>query len=92
MIWFYLPPPLQGCSAKPTLLISMADVVEAIASYRPYRPALSIDVAPEEIENNKGVLYGEKVVEACLKLFQEKQFSFEGWVLSERIKAGKIEG
>jgi PAS domain S-box-containing protein/putative nucleotidyltransferase with HDIG domain len=58
-------------------IISVADVVEAIASHRPYRPGFGIDVALEEIEKNKGILYGSGVVEACLKLFREKQFSFE---------------
>ncbi|MCX5814839.1 MAG: PAS domain S-box protein [Proteobacteria bacterium] len=58
-------------------IISVADVVEAIASHRPYRPGFGIDVALEEIEKNAGVLYDAGVVEACLKLFREKQFSFE---------------
>ena len=55
-------------------VLCVADVVEAMASHRPYRPSLGIDVALEEIEKNKGVLYDEKVVEACLRLFREKGF------------------
>ena len=58
-------------------IISVADVVEAIASHRPYRPGFGIDVALEEIETNKGILYDAEVVEACLKLFREKNFIFE---------------
>ncbi|MCX5815902.1 MAG: response regulator [Proteobacteria bacterium] len=58
-------------------IISVADVVEAMASFRPYRPALGIEVALEEIEKNKGILYDEKVVEVCLKLFSEKGFKLE---------------
>jgi HD-GYP domain-containing protein (c-di-GMP phosphodiesterase class II) len=58
-------------------IISVADVAEAIASHRPYRPGLGIDVALEEIEKNKGILYDAGVVEACLKLFREKGFKFE---------------
>ena len=58
-------------------IISVADVVESMASHRPYRPALGIDAALEEIEKNKGVLYDAQVVEACVKLFQEKGFQFE---------------
>ena len=58
-------------------IISVADVVEAIASHRPYRPALGIDVALEEIERKKGVFYDPDVVEACLGLFREKGFKFE---------------
>jgi PAS domain S-box-containing protein len=71
----------EGLKAGQILLeaqiVSVADVVEATASHRPYRPALGIGVALEEIERNKGILYGEKVVEACLKLFREKGFTFE---------------
>ncbi|MEI6154954.1 MAG: HD domain-containing phosphohydrolase, partial [Deltaproteobacteria bacterium] len=58
-------------------IISIADVVEAIASHRPYRPARGIDAALEEIEMNKGILYDTGAAEACLKLFREKGFSFE---------------
>ena len=58
-------------------IIAVADVVEAIASYRPYRPALGIDVALAEIEKNKGILYDEKAVEVCVRLFREKGFTFE---------------
>jgi putative nucleotidyltransferase with HDIG domain len=58
-------------------IISVADVVEAISSFRPYRPGFGIDVALEEIEKNKGILYDAEVVEACLKLFREKGFGFE---------------
>jgi len=55
----------------------VADVVEAMASHRPYRAALGIDKALEEISQNKGILYDEKVVEACVRLFMEKNFEFE---------------
>jgi len=55
--------------------MAVADVVEAIASHRPYRAALGIAVALEEIEKNKGILYDNTVVDACLKLFQEKGYT-----------------
>ena len=58
-------------------ILMVADVVEAMASYRPYRPALGIEVALEEIEKNKGILYNPKVVEVCQELFKEKGFKFE---------------
>ena len=58
-------------------ILMVADVVEAIASHRPYRPALGIGAALEEIEKNKGILYDTRVVEACLGLFREKGFGFE---------------
>jgi len=58
-------------------IISVADVVEAMVSHRPYRAALGIDVALEEIEKHKGILYDADAVDACLKLFREKGFKFE---------------
>ncbi len=71
----------QGLSCENTLLeariLAVADVVEAMASHRPYRPALGIDVALEEISKNKGVLYDSEVVGACLKLFKENEFNLE---------------
>jgi len=58
-------------------IIGVADVVEAMSSHRPYRPALGIDAALEEISKNKGILYDPEVVDACIKLFKEKGFKFE---------------
>ncbi|PKN52403.1 MAG: hypothetical protein CVU55_07700 [Deltaproteobacteria bacterium HGW-Deltaproteobacteria-13] len=55
-------------------IMAVADVVEAMASYRPYRPALGIDAALAEIEKNKGILYDSAVVDACLRLFREKAY------------------
>jgi HD-GYP domain-containing protein (c-di-GMP phosphodiesterase class II) len=48
-----------------------------MSSHRPYRPALGIDKALEEISKNKGILYDPKVVDVCLKLFEEKELKFE---------------
>jgi HD-GYP domain-containing protein (c-di-GMP phosphodiesterase class II) len=58
-------------------IIAVADVVEAMSSRRPYRPALGIDKVLEEISKNKGTLYDPEVVDACLKLFKEKGFKFK---------------
>lgn len=55
-------------------IIAVADVVEAISSHRPYRPTLGIDFALEEISQNRGILYDPDAVDACLKLFREKNF------------------
>jgi PAS domain S-box-containing protein len=55
-------------------ILAVADVVEAMASHRPYRASLGIEKALEEIEKNKGILYDESVVNACLKLFREKNY------------------
>lgn len=57
-------------------ILGVADVVEAMASHRPYRPALGIDKALQEISQNSGPLYDPKVVDACLTLFNQKGFSF----------------
>ena len=57
--------------------MAVADVVEAMVSHRPYRPALGIESALEEITQKKGVLYDPEVVDACLKLFAEKGFQFD---------------
>lgn len=58
-------------------IIAVADVVEAIASHRPYRPGLGIDKALDEISKNKGILYDREVVDACLRLFNEKGYNLE---------------
>ncbi|HHT9135336.1 MAG TPA: HD domain-containing phosphohydrolase [Candidatus Avalokitesvara rifleensis] len=57
-------------------ILTVADVVEAMASHRPYRPALGIDKALEEISENRGILYDADVVDACVRLFREKGFKF----------------
>ncbi|MDA2924093.1 HD-GYP domain-containing protein [Acidobacteria bacterium AH-259-L09] len=57
-------------------ILGVADVVEAMVSPRPYRPAFGIDKALEEISKNKGILYDPEVVDACLRLFTEKGFEF----------------
>ena len=59
-------------------IMAVADVVEAMASHRPYRPGLGIDAALNEIEKNKGIFYDEAVADACLKLFREKGLKLEG--------------
>ncbi len=71
----------QGLSGEDILLeariLAVADVVEAMSSHRPYRPALGIDKALSEISEAKGTLYDPDVVDACLKLFREKGFKLE---------------
>lgn len=58
-------------------ILAVAAVVEAMSSHRPYRPALGIDKALEEISQGKGTLYDPVVAGACIKLFTEKGFKFE---------------
>ena len=57
-------------------ILAVADVVEAMTSHRPYRPALGIDKALAEIESGKGVKYDANVVDICLNLFREQGFRF----------------
>jgi len=70
----------QGLKGEDILLeariIGVADVIDAMSSHRPYRPAWGIDKALEEISKNKGILYDPKVVDACLKLFKRKELKF----------------
>ncbi len=70
----------QGISGDEILLESkilcVADVVETMETHRPYRPSLGRDAAIEEIRKNRGVLYDPGVVDACLRLFQEKEFQY----------------
>ncbi|RMD71543.1 MAG: hypothetical protein D6819_01315, partial [Gammaproteobacteria bacterium] len=52
-------------------ILAVADVVEAMTSHRPYRPALSLDRALEEIRRHRGTRYDPQVVDACLALFRD---------------------
>jgi len=68
----------QGLSGDGILLeariIGVSDVVETMASHRPYRPSIGMDKALEEIIQNKGALYDAQVVDACLTVFNQKGF------------------
>ena len=55
-------------------IIAVADVVEAMSSHRPYRAGLGMEAALEEIERNRGVQYDPRVVDACIKLFHERDY------------------
>ncbi len=68
-----------GLKGKKILLeariLAVADVVEAMHSHRPYRPAMGLSLALEEIVQFKGILYDAKVVDACLRIYEDKQGS-----------------
>ena len=66
-----------GGICKEARILAVADVVEAMASHRPYRPALGIDAALAEIEQGSGTRYDPDAVRACAKLFREQAFRFE---------------
>jgi len=71
----------QGLSGDDILvearILAVADVVEAISSHRPYRPAIGLDTALEEISQKKGTLYDSRVVDACRRRLVNKAFSSE---------------
>jgi len=58
-------------------ILAVADVIEAMATHRPYRAALSIETALEEITHYRGTRYDRRVVDACLKVFKTKKFEFD---------------
>lgn len=57
-------------------ILAVADVVEAMASHRPYRPAWGLDKALLEILQNRGTQFDPDVVDVCMELFQMKDFKF----------------
>jgi PAS domain S-box-containing protein len=59
-------------------ILVVADVVEAMASHRPYRPGLGIEAALAEIEKNRGIYYDKAAADACLRVFREKGYKLEG--------------
>lgn len=61
---------------KEAKILTVADIVEAMSSHRPYRPARGIDKALAEVVQNKGRFYDTDAVDACVKLFQENRFHF----------------
>ncbi len=73
----------SGLNSKNILIeakiLSVADVVDAIVPHRPYRPALGIKKAREEIFNNRGILYDSEVVDACLSVISDNN----SWGLHE---------
>jgi putative two-component system response regulator len=58
-------------------ILSVADVFETIGSHRPYRPSLGFKKAIDELRNNRGSLYDDKVASACLKLVENNGFEFK---------------
>ncbi len=70
----------NGLSGEDILLeariMAVADVVEAMASHRPYRASLGIDIALKEIVKNRGILYDPQVADVCLRLFNDQGYRF----------------
>ncbi|MGQ9800133.1 MAG: HD domain-containing phosphohydrolase [Candidatus Saccharicenans sp.] len=68
-------------------ILAVSDVVEAMSSFRPYREAHSMEEALSEIQNKRGQLYDDKVVEVCLDLFLRKGYRLGGLFLEMSGKA-----
>ncbi len=58
-------------------ILAVADVVEALSSHRPYRPAFGLKKALEEVRRGRGIRYDMRVVDACLKLFKEGRYTLQ---------------
>ncbi len=58
-------------------ILCVADVVEAISSHRPYRPALGISIAVDEITKNRGLFYDKDVVDVCIDIITRKGFNMD---------------
>lgn len=71
----------QGLSGNAThiesKIIAVADVVEAMASHRPYRPGKGVQAALNEVLNHKGLWFDPDVVDACMQIFNQKKFTLE---------------
>jgi HD-GYP domain-containing protein (c-di-GMP phosphodiesterase class II) len=71
----------QGLKGEDIILeariLMVADVVEAMSSHRPYRPAIGLEGAMAEIAANRSKFYDERVVDTCIRLFAENGFNFD---------------
>jgi len=73
------PRGLKGDEILPEArVLAVADVIESMASHRPYRPAVGLDAALTEVENNRGRLYAPEVVDAAVRLVRDKGFVLPG--------------
>jgi HD-GYP domain-containing protein (c-di-GMP phosphodiesterase class II) len=59
--------------------LAVADIVEAMASYRPYRQEIHMDVVLEQIQREAGGLLDPEIVRVCVALFRQKNFVVQGW-------------
>ena len=67
-------------------ILGVADVVDAMCAHRPYRPALGLEKAMEEISRERGVLYDPEVVDNCLQLYHETPAALLGEVSHITLK------
>jgi PAS domain S-box-containing protein/putative nucleotidyltransferase with HDIG domain len=71
-------------------VVSVADVVEAMSTHRPYRPALGLDLAIEEINKYKGIKFDPDVVDACTELYRNGDIDFNHWNISKQNKGKRF--
>jgi PAS domain S-box-containing protein/putative nucleotidyltransferase with HDIG domain len=72
---------LKGDAILPEAkILTVADIVEAMASFRPYRPAIPLDIVLEEIQREAGSLLDPEAVRICVDLFRNKHFVVQGWI------------
>ena len=69
-------------------ILAVADVVESMASFRPYRPEMDLETAIEELRSQRGILYDARVVDTCIALIVEKGFDFKTkkWQRPKRLR------
>jgi len=67
-------------------ILAVADVVETMASHRPYRPALGLDMALREISEYRAIRFAADAVDACLRLTEKKHFKFEYCDQTEQVE------
>jgi putative nucleotidyltransferase with HDIG domain len=65
-------------------ILTVADVMEAISSHRPYRAALGVSKGVEHLQQYSGIYYDPEVVQQCVHLFQEENFQFKTQGLQAR--------
>ncbi len=58
-------------------ILAVADVVEAMNTHRPYRPAMGIEASLEELQNGRGIVYDADIVDLCIRLFREENYVLE---------------
>ena len=70
------PQGLRGDAILPEArVLAVADVIESMASHRPYRPAVGLDAALNEVVKNRGTLYAPEVVDAAARLINDKGYA-----------------
>ncbi len=70
------PQGLRGDAILPEArVLAVADVIESMASHRPYRPAVGLDAALDEVVKNRGTLYAPEVVDAAVRLINDKGYA-----------------